>query len=80
MRWHSELPTGADYVRFGCFDWDPFGSYLPGNIAMIEQDVGTMLGKVFDMIGKTDVPRDPILVPCRSRVFTPPRPAPARTA
>ncbi|HSG34163.1 MAG TPA: LacI family DNA-binding transcriptional regulator, partial [Sphingomonadaceae bacterium] len=45
MRWHSELAAGADHVRFGCFDWDPFGSYLPGNIAMVEQDVGTMLGK-----------------------------------
>ena len=71
MRWHRELPRGAEHVRFGCFDWDPFGSYLPGNIAMVEQDVGTMLENVFGLIGKTDAPAAPILVPCRLHAFGP---------
>lgn len=74
MRWHSELSRGAAHVRFGCFDWDPFGSYLPGNIAMVEQDVGTMLGKVFDLVGKSDAPREHVLVPCRLRTFAASRP------
>lgn len=69
VRWHSALETGADYVRYGCFDWDPFASFLPGNIGMVEQDVSTMLRKVFDLIGKPDAPKDRILVPCRQRVF-----------
>ncbi len=72
MRWHRELPRGAEHVRFGCFDWDPFGSYLPGNIAMVEQDVSAMLDTAFNLIGKTQASSDPILVPCKLRVFTPP--------
>lgn len=71
MRWHRELPRGGEHVRFGCFDWDPFGLYLPGNIAMVEQDVGTMLDRTFDLIGKRDAARDQILVPCRLRAITP---------
>lgn len=71
MRWHRELPRGAEHVRFGCFDWDPFGSYLPGNIAMVEQDVGAMLDTAFNLIGKPQASRDQILVPCKLRVFAP---------
>lgn len=72
MRWHRKLPKGAEHVRFGCFDWDPFGSYLPGNIAMVEQDVGTMLDKAFNLIGKPQTSKDQILVPCKLRVFNAP--------
>lgn len=71
VRWHSELVRGADFVRYGCFDWDPFGAFLPGNIGMIEQDVTTMLGKVFDLIGQVQAPRTQVLVPCKLRVFNP---------
>ena len=52
--------------------WDPFGAYLPGNIAMVEQDVGTMLEKAFNLIGKLQTSRDQILVPCKLRVLVPP--------
>lgn len=69
VRWHSELEEGADYVRYGCFDWDPFGSYLPGNIAMVEQDVQAMLERVFDLIGRTELSKEPILIPCNLRNF-----------
>lgn len=69
VRWQSELQAGAGCVRYGCFDWDPFGSFLPGNIGMVEQDVGTMLKKVFDLIGNQNAPRGEILVPCKLRVF-----------
>lgn len=69
VRWHSELKTSANMVRYGCFDWDPFGSFLPGNIGMVEQDVTTMLTKAFALIGKTQTHREPILVPCKLRVF-----------
>lgn len=69
VRWQSELETGAEYIRYGCFDWDPFGAFLPGNIGMIEQDVGAMLAKAFELIGKPDTPHDQVLVPCKLRLF-----------
>lgn len=72
MRWYRELPKGAEHFRFGCFDWDPFGAYLPGNIAMMEQDVTTMLDRAFDLIGQSEAARDPILVPCTLRAFRQP--------
>jgi LacI family fructose operon transcriptional repressor len=69
VRWHSELASDADKVRYGCFDWDPFGSFLPGNIGMVEQDVTTMLNKAFELIGKSNASKEPILVPCKLRAF-----------
>ncbi|WP_316295592.1 LacI family DNA-binding transcriptional regulator [Aestuariicoccus sp. MJ-SS9] len=69
VRWQSQLESGAEYVRYGCFDWDPFGAFLPGNIGMIEQDVGGMLATVFDLIGKPETPHEPVLIPCKFRPF-----------
>ncbi len=69
VRWHSELEGGADQVRYGCFDWDPFGSFLPGNVGMVEQDVTTMLIKGFELIGRPATSTGQILVPCKIRVF-----------
>jgi LacI family fructose operon transcriptional repressor len=69
VRWHSELASGADEVRYGCFDWDPFGSFLPGNVGMVEQDVATMLSKAFELIGKPNMSNEQILVPCILRAF-----------
>lgn len=60
-QWHSKLETGADKVRYGCFDWDPFGSFLPVNIGMLEI--------AFDMIGKQPATMAPVLVPCTLRAF-----------
>lgn len=69
VRWHSELGSGAEWVRYGCFDWDPFGSFLPGNVGMAEQDVATMLKKAFELIGKPTESKEQILVPCILRAF-----------
>lgn len=69
VRWHSELKDNADKIRYGCFDWDPFGSFLPGNIGMIEQDVTSMLSKAFQLIGKKQIQNEPILIPCKLRAF-----------
>ena len=69
VRWHSELPTGGDQVRYGCFDWDPFGRFLPCNIGMVEQDVTAMLTALFDKIGKPAKPNDVTLVPCKIKEF-----------
>ena len=67
--WYSELHNSAEMVRYGCFDWDPFGAFLPGNVGMVEQDVTMMLDKAFGLIGKTNTPIEPILVPCKLRTF-----------
>ncbi len=69
VKWHSELASGADQVRYGCFDWDPFGSFLPGNVGMVEQDVTSMLIKAFELIGKPTSLNEPILIPCKLRIF-----------
>lgn len=67
VRWIAELPQGAGPVRYGCFDWDAFAARLPGNVGMVEQDVGTMLTRVFDMIGARDLAPAATLVPCLMR-------------
>lgn len=67
VHWLSGLNGGADYVRYGCFDWDPFGAFLPGNIAMTEQDVTTMLDRIFDLVGKIRAKKERILIPCKLR-------------
>jgi LacI family fructose operon transcriptional repressor len=52
VRWYNQLGSRADQVRYGCFDWDPIGSFLAGNVGMIEQDVDTMLAKVFELMSE----------------------------
>ena len=68
VRWYTSLaPHLAQNLRYGCFDWDPFGAFLPGNVGMVEQNVRAMLEQAFALIGTTDGPRSPILVPCNLR-------------
>lgn len=67
--WYNGLAHAAKYVRFGCFDWDPFGAFLPGNIAMVEQDVSAMLDKLFNLIGRSHSPHEHIVVPCKLHDF-----------
>ncbi|MEZ8142705.1 LacI family transcriptional regulator [Enterovibrio norvegicus FF-33] len=71
VSWQSGLPDGGAMIRYGCFDWDPFGSFLPGNVGMVEQDVETMLANVFNLVGKTESTTELIKVPCKLRVFGP---------
>jgi LacI family fructose operon transcriptional repressor len=70
VRWQSKLSKEtAQMIRYGCFDWDPFGSFLPGNVGMVEQDVSAMLERIFDLIGEKNKPIELIKIPCRLRVF-----------
>ncbi len=65
MRWHqNQGASQSKLIRFGCFDWDPFGKFLPGNVGMIQQDVETMLSQIFDLIATGREPDEPVLVPC----------------
>ncbi len=69
VRWHSELGSEARHVRYGCFDWDPFGKFLPGNVGMVEQDVSAMLEELFTRIGTPQAAGAPTLIPCKLRAF-----------
>ena len=69
VRWHSQLGENASLVRFGCFDRDPFGKFLPGNVGMVEQDVSNMLKTLFEMIGRLLAENHTTLVPCNIEEF-----------
>ncbi len=65
IRWLTErgdLARGT--IRFGCFDWDPFGALLPGNVGMMRQDVEAMLDRVFQLLEADRPALETILVPC----------------
>lgn len=57
----------------GCFDWDPFAAFLPFPVAMVRQDVATMIDVAFARIaggettGTTLIP--PLFVPNDGRVM-----------
>lgn len=69
IRRYSELAEGAELIRYGCFDWDPFGSFLPGNVGMVGQDVTVMLNKVFELFENRTTTIEQTLVPCNLEVF-----------
>ena len=64
VRWLRATGAEAEAVRYGCFDWDPFGALLPGNVGMVQQDVSGMLRRAFDLMAGTASPVETILVPC----------------
>jgi LacI family fructose operon transcriptional repressor len=65
MRWYQDQnPSQSQQILFGCFDWDPFGKFLPGNVGMIQQDVDAMLDEIFELIATGKEPDEPVLVPC----------------
>ncbi|MBU0781257.1 MAG: LacI family DNA-binding transcriptional regulator [Alphaproteobacteria bacterium] len=69
VQWYSDLEGPQKWVRYGCFDYDPFGSFLPGNVGMIEQNVDEMLRSAFEWVGKPTEATERILVPCSLRTF-----------
>ena len=69
VRWHTQLADATDSIRFGCFDRDPFGKFLPGNVGMVEQNVPKMLETLFKMVGQSKLVQDVILIPCKLEEF-----------
>lgn len=51
LRFMAQHPheTFADIV-VGCYDYDPFGSFLPFPVIMIRQDIESMLAKAFSIM------------------------------
>lgn len=66
VRWLHEQPA-MPVIRFGCFDWDPFAAFLPQNVGMMQQDVGAMLARTFELIENPPEGAPMIEVPCRFR-------------
>lgn len=63
-------------IVVGCFDYDPFASFLPFPVYMIRPNVSEMLEKGFDLLDEDeDAPRivviDPDLVPPRTALVGP---------
>lgn len=70
VRWLNENhPPSEHQLRYGCFDWDPFAVLLPGNVGMVQQDVASLLGRVFDLMKAPSDSHEPILVPCILKTF-----------
>ena len=57
--------------RLGCFDWDPFGAFLPQNVGMVRQDVGAMLARVFDFVEQPPEGALTVEIPCVIQPFPP---------
>ena len=60
LRGHRPPPQ----FRLGCFDWDPFGAFLPQNVGMVRQDVDAMLARVFDFVEAPPEGIPLVQVPC----------------
>jgi len=41
-------------ITVGYFDWDPFAAQTNPNMLMVQQDVSSMLGSLFEMIHCSD--------------------------
>lgn len=61
----SQPPERAAEIRYGSFDWDPFGALLPQNVGMVRQDIQALLDLTFETMksGKTEAEMQ--LVPCK---------------
>lgn len=66
VRWLHDRPA-LPPIRFGCFDWDPFAAFLPQNVGMMQQDVGAMLARTFELIECPPEGAPLIEMPCRLR-------------
>ncbi|CAG2175246.1 unnamed protein product [Oppiella nova] len=72
---HHPHETFSDIV-VGCYDYDPFGSFLPFPVFMIRQDVEGMITKAFSLLSEgRQAPHvhlvEPMLVPPRTALIGP---------
>jgi len=63
LRFMAERPPQmfSDLV-VGCYDYDPFASFLPFPVIMIRQDFQSMIAKAFDLIDKPTAPPQTVLI------------------
>lgn len=68
VRWLLDQRAPPQF-RLGCFDWDPFGAFLPQNVGMVRQDVETMLARVFDFVEQPPGEALRVEIPCLVEIF-----------
>ncbi len=57
MRFMAQHPKNMfDNIVVGCFDYDPFASFLPFPVFMVRQNVDAMITKAFEMIEREKIP------------------------
>jgi DNA-binding LacI/PurR family transcriptional regulator len=61
----SLAPERAAQIRYGSFDWDPFGALLPQNVGMVRQDVSALLDLTFSTMKDGTEENTMQLVPCQ---------------
>lgn len=62
VRFMKKLPPAAySDVVLGCFDWDPFASFLPLPIIMVRQDIETLISEAYRLIDD-DAPPDEVFI------------------
>nr|WP_194245706.1 substrate-binding domain-containing protein [Donghicola mangrovi] len=63
--WLQSLPPErAAEIRYGSFDWDPFGALLSQSVGMVRQDVGALLDLTFQTMQSGQDAAEMQLVPC----------------
>lgn len=63
--WLQSLPAErAAKIRYGSFDWDPFGALLSQNVGMVRQDVSALLDLTFKTMQSVEDTAEMQLVPC----------------
>ncbi|WP_442902595.1 substrate-binding domain-containing protein [Frigidibacter sp. MR17.24] len=72
VHWIQSLdPAVAAAIRYGTFDYDPFGALLPQSVGMVEQDVAGLVAELLRQMAKgAEAPRRVINVPCILRTPT----------
>lgn len=66
VHWMQALPPAeAAQIRYGSFDFDPFGALLPQNVGMVEQNVPKLISELLAQM-RTPTPRETgvVSVPC----------------
>jgi DNA-binding LacI/PurR family transcriptional regulator len=70
VNWLNRIePSSRKNICYGCFDWDPFAALLPENVGMVQQDVLTMLERVFELTEFMPSSRSTVQVPCILKIL-----------
>ena len=56
-------PETFENLVIGCFDYDPFGSFLPFQVTMVRQDVEKMIDRAFQLIDAGEMTPRTYLIP-----------------
>ncbi len=55
-------PETFNGLVVGCYDYDPFASFLPFPVIMIRQNIEAMIAKAFELIALPALPAQTVLI------------------